>query len=131
MRVRYLLGFILIFFSVSPQASLLYPLQTDQQEAQFNHLLHSLRCLVCQNQDLADSNASLALDLRREVYERVKRGQSSHEIRNFLTERYGDFILFDPPVETVTVILWFAPAIFLSIGLFIVWRRSRIFKVCE
>jgi len=106
-------------------AEVLYPLQTAKQEAQFKHLLADLRCLVCQNQDLADSNAGLAKDLRAEVYNRVKDGQSDSEIIQYLTERYGDFILFNPPMKGITVFLWFAPLIFLGVGFIIFWRRFR------
>ncbi len=107
-------------------ASGLYPLPTEKQRAQFQHLLGDLRCLVCQNQDLADSNAGLANDLRLEVYNRVKDGQSDHEIIDYLTTRYGDFILFNPPLKLLTVMLWFAPLLFLSMGLIVFWRRFRV-----
>jgi len=103
-------------------ANTLYPLETPKQEAQFNHLLRELRCLVCQNQDLADSNAGLAKDLRDEVYHLVKIGKSDKEITEFLTARYGDFILFNPPLKAVTAVLWFGPAFFLILGLIIFGR---------
>ncbi|MBA2711292.1 MAG: cytochrome c-type biogenesis protein CcmH [Tatlockia sp.] len=103
-------------------ANSFYPLDTKKQEAQFTHLLKELRCLVCQNQDLADSNAGLAKDLRYQVYNLVKEGQSDGEIINYLTARYGDFILFKPPVGTVTAMLWFGPGLFLFLGLLIFWR---------
>lgn len=108
-------------------ANSLYPLPTIQQEAQFSHLLRDLRCLVCQNQDLADSNAPLAQDLRHQVYDLVKSGQSDEEIIQYLTARYGDFILFKPPVKAITGLLWFGPGLFLCVGLWIFartcWRR--------
>ncbi|WP_028389670.1 cytochrome c-type biogenesis protein [Legionella fairfieldensis] len=115
---------ILIIFLWIPTvwANTLYPLDTRQQDAQFSHLLKELRCLVCQNQDLADSNAGLAKDLRQQVYVLVKAGKSDGEIINYLTERYGDFILFKPPVKPVTALLWFGPALFLLSGLIIFWR---------
>lgn len=103
-------------------ANTLYPLDTAKQEAQFNHLLRELRCLVCQNQDLADSSAGLAKDLRDEVYQLVKAGKSDKEITEFLTVRYGDFILFNPPLKGVTALLWFGPAFFLILGLIIFGR---------
>ena len=106
-------------------ADALYPLQTTKQESQFKHLLADLRCLVCQNQDLADSNAGLAKDLRAEVYNRVKDGQSDHEIITYLTDRYGDFILFNPPLKGITFFLWFAPMLFVGVGMIIFWRRFR------
>nr|WP_274519606.1 cytochrome c-type biogenesis protein [Legionella brunensis] len=103
-------------------ANSFYPLDTAKQEAQFSYLLKELRCLVCQNQDLADSNASLAKDLREQVYNLVKEGKADSEIIDYLTARYGDFILFKPPVKPLTALLWFGPALFLCVGLFIFWR---------
>ncbi|WP_045107424.1 cytochrome c-type biogenesis protein [Legionella hackeliae] len=100
----------------------LYPLENAKKEAQFSHLLKELRCLVCQNQDLADSNASLAKDLRDQVYNLVKEGKADSEIIDYLTARYGDFILFKPPVKTLTALLWFGPALFLFAGFIIFWR---------
>lgn len=103
-------------------ASALYPLDTPKQQVQFDHLLRELRCLVCQNQDLADSDAVLARDLRNQVYSMVKEGKSEGEIIQYLTSRYGDFILFKPPVKAITLVLWSAPALFLILGLIIFWR---------
>jgi cytochrome c-type biogenesis protein CcmH len=123
-RVRvYFVAFLFSLLTFSTEAASLYPLPTQRQEAQFQHLLKSLRCLVCQNQDLADSNAGLANDLRQQVYDMVRRGDSDTEIIRYLTDRYGDFILFDPPVKGVTVLLWCGPALFLLLGLFIFWRN--------
>ena len=122
--------FILLFFPhAGAFSNTLYPLDTAKQDAQFSHLLRELRCLVCQNQDLADSNAGLAKDLRDEVYQMVKTGKSDNEIIQYLTMRYGDFILFKPPVKSITVLLWFGPALFMALGLFIFWhtclKRTR------
>lgn len=112
---------------VYADAGVIYPLATPRQQAQFEHLLKELRCLVCQNQDLADSHAPLAQDLRNKVYQMVQDNQSDTEINRYLTERYGDFILFKPPVKVLTWFLWFGPLLFLIIGVFI-WhfglRRS-------
>lgn len=116
---------IIVLFIVcltSVHATELFQLDSPKQEAQFRHLLTDLRCLVCQNQDLADSNSSLANDLRQQMYEFVKEGKSDDEIIHYLTARYGDFILFKPPVKLLTSMLWFGPAIFLLLGLFIFWR---------
>lgn len=113
---------MLLVINTTAFASGFYPLETPKQTAQFNHLLRELRCLVCQNQDLADSNASLAKDLRNEVYQLVKTGKTDNEIIQYLTARYGDFILFKPPVKTVTALLWFGPALFLILGLLIFWK---------
>lgn len=119
---RFVIGIFCLLMSTLLSANTFYPLETVKQEAQFNHLLKELRCLVCQNQDLADSNAGLAKDLRNEVYELVKMGKSDNEIIGFLTARYGDFILFNPPVKAMTVLLWFGPMVFMLLGLLIFWH---------
>ncbi|MDP3704408.1 MAG: cytochrome c-type biogenesis protein CcmH [Legionellaceae bacterium] len=108
--------FLLPMFSNS-LANTLYPFDNPRQTAQFNHLLYDLRCPVCQNQDLADSNAGLAQDLRQEVYQLVTDGKTDDEIVRYMTARYGDFILFKPPVKAVTLLLWFGPFLFIIIGL--------------
>lgn len=113
---------ILCLFQATLFANSLYPFDTPQQDAQFTKLLQELRCLVCQNQDLADSNASLANDLRREVYFLVKQGNNHDEVIDYLVKRYGEFILFNPAVTTHTLLLWFGPFVFLLLGMLIVWR---------
>lgn len=106
-------------------ADAIYPFEKPKQQAQFRGLLRDLRCLVCQNQDLADSNAGLAKDLRDEVYAHVQAGESDDEIIRYLTMRYGDFILFKPPVKVVTSMLWFGPFLFLAVGLGLFLRKTR------
>ena len=121
--MKWLLYTVLFFVSINTFATeTLYPFKSVQQEAQFNYLLKELRCLVCQNQDLADSNASLAQDLRLNVYHLVQENRSDDEIIQFLTSRYGDFILFKPPMKSLTVLLWFGPGLFLCLGFLIFWR---------
>lgn len=120
---------ILMIAASLSHASALYPLPTHKQEVQFTALLKELRCLVCQNQDLADSNASLAKDLRQQVYTMVQAGQSDQEIIHYLTERYGDFILFNPPLKSITLLLWWGPGLFLLMGLAVWWislKRPRL-----
>lgn len=121
----YLLLSGLLFLPLS-FANTLYPLENKKQEAQFFHLLKELRCLVCQNQDLADSNAGLAKDLRQQIYDLVKEGKTDNEIIIFLTARYGDFILFKPPIKPLTTLLWFAPVLFLVLGLVIFGRACQL-----
>lgn len=98
------------------------------QQRQYEQLLTELRCLVCQNETLAESEAPLADDLRREVAELVRRGESDAGIRGFLVARYGDFVLYRPPVKTLTYALWFGPFALLLVGVGI-WlalaRRQR------
>lgn len=89
-----------------------------------------LRCLVCQNQTIADSNADLAVDLRNQVREMLRKGQSEKEIIDYMTARYGDFVLYRPPVKNTTALLWFGPPVLLGAGLLTLWivlrRRSRM-----
>lgn len=89
------------------------------QEDRYQHLLSELRCLVCQNQSLADSNAPLAMDLKKQVYEQIKAGHTDEEIKNYLVARYGEYILFKPKLTKTTFILWLGPVIFL-IGAFLI-----------
>lgn len=97
-----------------------FKFETSEQEARFASLSAELRCLVCQNQSLADSNAGLAQDLRQEVYNLLKQGQSDQQIVDFLVSRYGDFVLYDPPLKLATLMLWFGPLLILIIiGVFV------------
>lgn len=95
----------------------------------YESLNRELRCLVCQNQTIADSNATLAVDLRREVRAMMEAGKTDDEIRAFMTQRYGDFVLYSPPVTARTYLLWAAPVLLVAIALFsvfmIVRKRSR------
>lgn len=90
------------------------------EERRFQMLVGELRCVMCQNQSLADSNAQIALDLRREVLELMREGRSDAEIRQFLVERYGEFVLYRPRVGASTWLLWFGPAVVLVGGALLV-----------
>lgn len=90
--------------------------ENPQAEARLKALAVELRCLVCQNQTLADSNAPLAEDLRREVREMIAKNMSDQEIIDFLVERYGDFVLYRPPLRATTTVLWIGPFLLLAIG---------------
>lgn len=98
---------------------------TSAQSARYEALLHELRCMVCQNQSLADSNAPLAEDLRREVRAQVEQGKSEAEIKSYLTERYGDYVLYRTPFKRNTWLLWLGPAGLLALALFVGWRVLR------
>ena len=98
----------------------------QEQEARYYELLATLRCLVCQNQSLADSAAGLADDLRTEVYKMVEQGASNDEIYVYMTDRYGDYVLYEPPLKPHTYALWFGPFILLLLvlsGLLLFIRR--------
>jgi len=88
-------------------------------------LAEELRCLVCQNQTLAESNAPLAEDLRNQVRERMREGKSDREVIDFLVERYGDFVLYRPPLKATTILLWFGPLLLLAVGFAVLLRRVR------
>ena len=94
-------------------------------DARLKKLEEELRCLVCQNQSLADSSAPLAEDLRREVRALAASGKNDDEIKEFLVARYGDFVLYDPPVKRITWLLWFGPFVLLAAGAAIWWMIAR------
>ncbi len=91
----------------------------------FQQLASELRCLVCQNESLADSNAPLALDLKREIHARMAKGDSDDEIKRFLVERYGDFVTYRPPFAARTMLLWLAPMLLVAAGSVAIWRNTR------
>jgi cytochrome c-type biogenesis protein CcmH len=99
------------------------------QQERYRALLGKLRCLVCQNESLASSDADLAKDLRDEVYQQVRTGKPNEAIIDYLTERYGDFVLYQPPVKPTTYLLWFGPFVLLlvgaGVGVAVVRRRAR------
>ena len=82
-----------------------------------------LRCLVCQNQSLADSQAELAVDLRNQIREQLARGESEQQVIDYLVARYGDFVLYRPPLEARTIALWSGPFVLLALGALVLWRR--------
>lgn len=94
-------------------------------EARVMALAHDLRCLVCQNQSIAESNAPLAIDLRNQVREQLAAGQDEAAVRRYMVERYGDFVLYRPPLKPATLLLWGGPALLLAGGLFALGRRLR------
>lgn len=94
-------------------------------EQRYMALISQLRCLVCQNQSLADSDAELAHDLRVEVYEHMQQGQSDQEVIDFLVARYGDFVLYKPPVKPSTYLLWYGPFVLLALGLIVLMKNIR------
>lgn len=104
-------------------------LPTAALEHRYQDLTHEFRCLVCQDENIANSDASLAADLRAQVYQQLLQGKTNEQIKHYMVARYGDFVLFKPPFQPNTWILWLAPAILLLVGLgiivIIVRRRHR------
>jgi cytochrome c-type biogenesis protein CcmH len=100
-------------------------LQDPALQVRFEHITAQLRCLVCQNESIADSNVELASDLRRQVREMLLAGQSDDAIFKFMTDRYGEFVRFNPPLEAKTLFIWGAPFVMLLLGVLIVYRIVR------
>ncbi|HLR06953.1 MAG TPA: cytochrome c-type biogenesis protein [Pyrinomonadaceae bacterium] len=101
------------------------PVEDPQIDQRMQALTQQLRCLVCQNETLADSRADLAEDLRKEIREQMKAGKSDQEIIAFLTQRYGDFVLYKPPVKATTYLLWFGPFVLLLGGTLLLYRYLK------
>jgi cytochrome c-type biogenesis protein CcmH len=102
-----------------------YEFDDPADKEAFRALIEEIRCLVCQNESLAGSNAELAQDLRQEVYDMFRAGKDKEEIITFLVDRYGDFVLFRPPLKPSTYPLWFGPVILLMIAAFFLFRALR------
>lgn len=128
------LALLIVFVSGPAWAGEARPLGEDPAvEARLKHLAVELRCLVCQNQTLADSNAPLAEDLRREVREMIVKDMTDKEIIDFLVERYGDFVLYRPPLKATTTLLWAGPFVLLTVGatVLVITLRRRARKVVD
>jgi cytochrome c-type biogenesis protein CcmH len=121
-----LLAVLLALASLSSQAAIeTYEFETPEMEADYKQLVDELRCLVCQNQNLAGSDADLAQDLRRETYEMLSQGKSREEVIEFMVARYGDFVLYRPQFKSSTYLLWLGPFLLLLLVLYLVIRRLR------
>lgn len=107
-----------------------YEFRDEAERERYRMLTEELRCPKCQNQNIADSNAPIAMDLRKEIFRMLEEGQSNDQIINYLVARYGDFVRYRPPVTKTTLLLWYGPAALLILGLgvlaFIIVRRRRV-----
>jgi cytochrome c-type biogenesis protein CcmH len=125
MMKHWLLGCLLILGTGSALAVEVRQFDDPDKQTRYERLIEELRCLVCQNQSLADSDADLARDLRDEVYGIIQSGQSEEEAIRFLTDRYGDFVLYRPPVKPITILLWLGPILALLGGGLFLWFQAR------
>ena len=129
-KLRILLAAVILVLACQALAKEPLIFMNPEQEARYNELTLELRCLVCQNQNLADSDAPLAQDLRKEIYDMMQAGRSDDEIKMFLVDRYGDFVLYEPPVNSNTLALWLMPAVLLLLGagviMITVRKRTRM-----
>ncbi|WP_425507016.1 cytochrome c-type biogenesis protein [Teredinibacter haidensis] len=116
--------------AVSSQVAIdAYEFDSEPQRGRYQVLVQELRCPKCQNQNLSDSNSAIAIDLRNEVARMIRAGQTESEIKDYMVNRYGDFVLYRPPVQKNTLVLWWAPVIMLGVGVLvfatILVRRRR------
>jgi len=125
--LKRLLLLVIVGLWVAPmQASIeAYQFDSAEMEADYKQLIEELRCLVCQNQNLAGSDADLARDLRRETYEMLQQGKSQQQVVDFMVARYGDFVLYRPQFKSSTYLLWMGPFLLLMFVLYLVVRRLR------
>ena len=108
-------------FTIEPNEAL----KDEKLELRARNISKNIRCMICQNQSIDESNAPLAKDLRILIREKIKEGKNDEEIYNFLTDRYGDFILLKPPLKVNTLLLWILPFIFLIIGIYVLFKFNR------
>ena len=127
MRVMALTLLLLIPLLVQARVEI-HQFDDAAQEARYKQLIEELRCLVCQNQNLADSNAELAQDMRRITYEMARRGETNEQIIDYMVSRYGDFVLYRPPLQRSTLMLWVGPFLILGTAVLVlvlfIRRRS-------
>lgn len=132
---RWLLPLLLALACVAAHAIEPLPFKDDAERVRFQNLTRQLRCMVCQNEDLYDSNADLARDMRRQIFDMMREGRSDEEIRQYLVDRYSEFVLYKPRLQPGTWLLWFGPAVVLLLGAggvaAFVRRRARADAVAE
>jgi cytochrome c-type biogenesis protein CcmH len=115
----------LAFSSLAFSATNLFEFDNAQQEQTFNDLIKQLRCPKCQNQNIADSNAQLAEDLRNKTYELVKEGQSEEQVLAYMVARFGNFVRYDPPMTPATIFLWLGPLFFILLGFYFLYGQVK------
>ena len=115
-----LLGALLLYVTVAPAQDEPFIFEDVKKQERFDSLMEEIRCLVCQNQSLADSGAGLADDLRQEAYRMILQGESNEAIKAFMVERYGDFVLYTPPLQPSTLLLWFGPFLLMLVATIVI-----------
>ncbi len=124
-KLLFIFPLFFVFILSAKAAIEVYQFDDDSQQDRFNELNDQLRCPMCLNSNLSGSDAPIAADLRAEIYEQILDGRSNDQIIDFMTQRYGDFINYRPPLNTSTFLLWFGPLFLLLAGLLIVWRMGK------
>jgi len=128
LKIIFLLMLACLFIAPAQARFETHDFATPQMENDYNVLVQELRCLVCQNQNLADSNAELAQDMRLLVYKKLSEGMNKQQIVDFMVLRYGDFVMYRPPVKKSTFLLWFGPLIFFGVAALVVFSYMRTQK---
>ena len=124
-----LIALVLVSFAIAFSSFAAEEVRTFDSEEQrflFIVLTEELRCPKCQNQNVADSNATVAKDMRDKIYQLVKQGYTKSEVVDYMKERYGDFVHYQPPMKASTLILWFGPVIFLVLAILVIWRQTKL-----
>ena len=114
----------LLFSSVAFSAIDALNFSSPQQESDYHQLTQSLRCPQCQNNNIADSNATIAVDMRGKVFELLQEGKSKNDVVDYMVERYGNFVTYDPPITASTLVLWIAPLLLVLLGVVFLLRRK-------
>lgn len=117
-----------VVYTAGPAAAAVFEpreFKSPQDEVRYKSIIHELRCPKCQNQNIAESDAPLSKDLRREAFRLIGEGRSDSEILDYMVTRYGDFVLYRPPFKAVTLALWLGPALLVVLGLVLLWRTMR------
>lgn len=124
---RYVVALLVVFWVGASHAAIeSLEFKSPEQEETYKVLIDELRCLVCQNQNLADSDAELAQDLRKQVYKMItEKGADKDEIVDYMVARYGDFVLYRPPLKGNTLLLWIGPMLLMAVGIFVALRFIR------
>ena len=130
LKLFQILGLALLFSHSAMAAIDIYEFTTEDERRRYQKFIQELRCPKCKNQNLAGTNSQIAVDLRRELHKMVVDGKTDAEIIDFMVSRYGDFVLYRPPLKASTLALWLGPLVFLLTGMttvgVIVWRRRRM-----
>ncbi|HHF6003831.1 TPA: cytochrome c-type biogenesis protein [Haemophilus influenzae] len=124
MKKTWLFLTALLFSSVAFSAIDALNFSSPQQESDYHQLTQSLRCPQCQNNNIADSNATIAVDMRGKVFELLQEGKSKNDVVDYMVARYGNFVTYDPPMTASTLVLWIAPLLFVLLGVVFLLRRK-------
>ncbi|MCT8846833.1 cytochrome c-type biogenesis protein CcmH [Glaesserella parasuis] len=125
MAMKKLFALLLLVPVLSIASTDMQQFDNAQQESDYRALIQELRCPQCQNNNIADSNATIATDMRNKTLELLKQGKSKDEVVGYMVERYGNFVTYDPPITPATILLWLMPLLLIGVGLSIMFKRKK------